>query len=66
MFSNSFCSLIGPPIRFENSYKTILEEYNRANELCSQASAMSPNEELASQLTELHLHISEFLQNYNV
>ena len=30
---------------------------------CSQASAMSPNEELSSQLTELHLHISEFLQN---
>ena len=24
---------------------------------------MSPNEELSSQLTELHLHISEFLQN---
>ena len=24
---------------------------------------MSPNDELASQLTELHLHISEFLQN---
>ena len=24
---------------------------------------MSPNEELYSQLTELHLHISEFLQN---
>ena len=45
----------------DQSQGTQMDEFTRANELCSQASAMAPSEALSEQLSELHIQINDAL-----
>ena len=45
----------------DQSQGTQMDEFTRANELCSQASAMQPDDELSEQLSELHIQINDAL-----
>lgn len=45
----------------DQSQGTQMDEYQRANELCSQASAMQPDDDLSEQLSSLHIEINDAL-----
>ena len=53
--------IVGSTNQRDQSQGTQMDEFTRANELCSQASAMQPDDELSEQLSELHIQINDAL-----